>query len=379
MPDENASAMRLPRGSRRGLFAAVVILTVLAVGFTLFLAKSFLVPLTYAIILNILFSPAVRWLSRTGLPAGASAAIITLALIGGLAFGIRELSGPVQRWTDAAPRTLSNVRGKLQRLLEPIQEVQESAEQVEKATRPVTGEDAERVVVQDPSISSQIFVITTRFVVGLFEVLVLLYFLLAAGEMFLQKLVHVLPQIADKKKAVRIARETERSLSRYLVTVAFVNVIEGVVVTGAMFLLGMPTPLLWGAAVVVAEFVPYLGAIALMLVMTLQALAIFDTVGHALLVPGSFILINILQAYLLTPLLVGHRLSLNPVAVVVGVMFWYWLWGIPGAFIAVPLLALARVVCQHVDSLRPFGELLGTRREAVARERAAAGAVAETA
>jgi predicted PurR-regulated permease PerM len=146
-----------------------------------------------------------------------------------------------------------------------------------------------------------------------------------------------------------------------------------------MFLLGMPTPLLWGAAVVVAEFVPYLGAIALMLVMTLQALAIFDTVGHALLVPGSFILINILQAYLLTPLLVGHRLSLNPVAVVVGVMFWYWLWGIPGAFIAVPLLALARVVCQHVDSLRPFGELLGTRREAVARERAAAGAVAETA
>lgn len=378
MPDENASATRLPRGSRRGLFAAVVILTVLAVGFTLFLAKSLLVPLTYAIILNMLFSPAVRWLSRTGLPTAASAAIITLALIGGLAFGIGELAGPVQRWTDAAPRTLDSVRGKLQRLLEPIQEVQESAEQVEKAARPVTQEDAERVVVQDPSISSQIFVITTRFVVGLFEVLVLLYFLLAAGEMFLQKLVHVLPQIADKKKAVRIARETEQSLSRYLVTVAFVNVIEGVVVTGAMYLLGMPTPLLWGAAVVVAEFVPYLGAIALMLVMTLQALATFDTVGHALLVPGSFILINILQAYLLTPLIVGHRLSLNPVAVVVGVMFWYWLWGIPGAFIAVPLLAAARVICQHVDSLRPFGELLATRREAAARERAAAGAVAET-
>jgi predicted PurR-regulated permease PerM len=207
--------------------------------------------------------------------------------------------------------------------------------------------------------------------VGLFEVLVLLYFLLASGELFLQKLVHVLPNITDKKKAVRIARETEQSLSRYLVTVLFVNVIEGAVVTGAMFLLGMPTPFLWGAAVVVAEFVPYLGAIALTVVMTLSALATFDSIGHALLVPGSFILINILQAYVLSPLIVGHRLSLNPVAVVLGVMFWYWLWGIPGAFIAVPLLAAARVVFHNVDSLHPFGELLAAKTPD--RGRAAAG------
>jgi predicted PurR-regulated permease PerM len=306
-------------------------------------------------------------MGRVGLPPPAGAAVITIALIGALSLGVYELAGPVQRWTEAAPRTLVAVRGKLTSLLEPIQGVRESAEQVEKeATRTTDTDQAPRVVVEEPSVSARIFGGTARFAVGLFEVLVLLYFLMASGEMFLQKLVHVLPHIADKKKAVRITRETERSLSRYLGTVTTVNAIEGVVVTGAMFLLGMPTPLLWGTAVVVAEFVPYLGAIALTLVMTLSALATFDTIGHALLVPASFILINIVQAYVLTPMIVGHRLSLNPVAVVLGVMFWYWLWGVPGAFIAVPLLAAARVVCEHVDSLRAVGELLGTRRGAPA-------------
>jgi predicted PurR-regulated permease PerM len=370
MPDEAAGRAR-PLGSRRGLFAAVIVLTVLAVGFTLFLAKTFLVPVAYAIVLNILLSPAVRLLSRARVPTPAGAAVITLTLIGTLALGVYELAEPVKRWTDEAPRTLSSVRGKLQRVLEPIQEVQESADQMEKATRSASGTAEPRVVVQEPGLSARIFGFTTRFTVGLFEVLVLLYFLLASGELFLQKLVHVLPNITDKKKAVRIARETEQSLSRYLVTVLFVNVIEGAVVTGAMFLLGMPTPFLWGAAVVVAEFVPYLGAIALTVVMTLSALATFDSIGHALLVPGSFILINILQAYVLSPLIVGHRLSLNPVAVVLGVMFWYWLWGIPGAFIAVPLLAAARVVFHNVDSLHPFGELLAARTPD--RGRAAAG------
>ena len=358
-----ADSFRVP--PERGLIAGVLTLAVLAVGFTLFAAKAILIPLAYAILLNILLSPAVRRLERVGLPAPTGGAVITLALIGTLVFGVQKLAEPVRSWTDAAPKTLVTVRGKLRRLLQPIQEVRASAEQVEKAAVRAGTSDAPAVVVQEPGLSSRVFDTTTRFVVSLFEVLVLLYFLLAAGDLFLQKMVHLLPHIADKKKAVRIARETERSLSRYLVMVALVNVVEGVVVTGAMYLLGMPTPLFWGAAVVVAEFIPYLGAIALTFAMGFNALAAFDTIGQAVLVPATFILINLLQAYLLTPLLVGSRLSLNPVAVVVGVMFWYWIWGVPGAFIAVPLLAAVRVVCEHVESLQPVAELLGTRREPV--------------
>ena len=165
------------------------------------------------------------------------------------------------------------------------------------------------------------------------------------------------------REAVEIARATESSISTYLLTTAVVNVTEGIAVAGAMYLLGMPNPALWGALVAVFEFIPYLGATAMVVILTIASLTTFDNTGQALLVPAAFLGINLIQGNLVSPTLLGHRLALNPVAIFVGLAFWYWVWGIPGAFLAVPLMATLKIVCDHVEALASFGEFLGGRDE----------------
>jgi predicted PurR-regulated permease PerM len=108
-----------------------------------------------------------------------------------------------------------------------------------------------------------------------------------------------------------------------------------------------------------AEFIPYLGATALVAILGLAGLVTFDQVGHALLVPGAYLAVNMVQSQLITPFVLGHRLTLNPVAIFVGLVFWWWIWGVPGAFIAVPLLATFKIFCDHIEALAPIGEFLG--------------------
>jgi predicted PurR-regulated permease PerM len=125
----------------------------------------------------------------------------------------------------------------------------------------------------------------------------------------------------------------------------------------------MPNVLLWGALVALFEFVPYLGALAAVIVFAVAGLTTFDEVPRALLIPGSFLAINLLQANLVTPMLLGHRLTLNPVAIFIGLAFFFWIWGVPGAFLAVPLLASFKIFCDHIESLAAVGEFLGQRDE----------------
>jgi predicted PurR-regulated permease PerM len=310
----------------------------------------------------------VRALTRLRVTPPLSAAFIILGLIGAAALGVYELTGPVQSWAARAPQTVEAVQERLRGLTQPLERVSETAQQVESATSGVGGgSDTPEVVVRGESLLSRLFGTTQRLVLGVLQVIVLLYFLLAAGDLFLQKLIKVLPLRSEKRKAVEIARATESSVSTYLLTTALMNVGEGVVVGVAMYLLGMPNPALWGALVAVLEFIPYLGALTMVVILSAAALTTFDSVGHALLVPATFLAINLVQANVVYPTLLGHRLELNPVAILVGLSFWYFAWGIPGAFLAVPLLATFKIFCDHIESLAAVGEFLGQRAEAERR------------
>lgn len=356
--------------SVRARSANFTILTVLAVLYTLYFARDFLLPIVFAVLLSFLLSPVVRWLARFRMPPPLGAGLLILGLLGLLGSGVFGLSGAVSDWAKTAPATLRTAELKLGKIIRPFQRASKTAEQVAKAAgETATGTPGTRsaapaeVVVQGPSLAARIFGTTQRSIASVMEVLILLYFLLAAGDLFLQKLVKVLPNLGDKLKAVQIAREIERSISTYLLTAASVNLAEGAVVGGVMWLWGMPNPALWGALVFLLEFVPYLGAVAMVVILTIAALTTYDSVGHALLIPASFLLINLIQGNFITPLLQGHRLSLNPVALFVGLAFWFWIWGIAGAFIAVPILATLKIFCDHIESLASLGEFLGQRDE----------------
>lgn len=359
-----ASALTTVRAHSLG----ITILSVLALLYTLYFARDFLLPIVIAVLLNLLFSPIVRALTRSGLAAPLGAAAVVVGMLGVVGFAVYELSTPVQRWAAEAPQTLSTAERKMKTLLKPLERVRRTAEQVETATSGTPPPKTTEVVVRGPGLVARVFGTTQRFAAGALEVIILLYFLLAAGDLFLQKLVKVLPQLGDKRTAVQIARAAESSISTYLITALAMNVGEGIVVAGAMYLLGMPNPALWGAMAALLEFVPYLGAAVSVLVLTVAALTTFDTVGHALLVPAAFLAINLLQSQVISPLLFSRRLTLNPVALFVGLAFWWWIWGIPGAFVAVPLMATFKIFCDHIDALAPIGEFLGQRDEHERRE-----------
>jgi predicted PurR-regulated permease PerM len=352
--------------SRRARAIDLNVLAVLAVLYTLYFARDFLLPIVYAILLNFLLSPVVRWLARLHIKPPIGAALIILAILTTLGSGAVTLSSSVREWAVTAPATLVTAERKLGKYIRPLQRASNTAEQVANAAGAAAGSSTAasktaQVVVQGPSLASRAFGTTQRSVATILEVLILLYFLLAAGDLFLQKLVKVLPNTGDKLKAVNIARAIEGSISTYLFTATSVNVVEGIVVAGVMYLWKMPNPALWGSLVALLEFIPYLGALAMVVILGVAALTTFDSIGKTLLIPASYLVINLIQGNLVSPVLLGHRLSLNPVALFIGLAFWFWIWGISGAFIAVPLLAMLKIFCDHIESLAAVGEFLGER------------------
>jgi predicted PurR-regulated permease PerM len=337
---------------------AITGLFVLAVLYTVYFTRAILLPIVLAVLLDFLLSPVLRGLKRLRIKEPVGAVLVILALLGALGGGIYSLAEPAQVWMARAPESLKLLQTRLRVVRRPVEQMTRTAEQVEAATE-VRKSGPPEVIVRGPRLSDRLFGSTQLFVAGALETLVLLYFLLAVGDLFLQKLIRVLPQFKDKKVAVAIARETEASISTYLFTVALVNLTLGTVVTLIMLAIGMPNPMLWGTLAALAEFIPYLGSTALLATLTLAGLVTFPSVGHALLVPGSYLAVNVVQANFISPVVLGRRLTLNPVAILVGLIFWWWIWGVAGAFIAVPLLATFKIFCDHIESLAPIGEFLG--------------------
>jgi predicted PurR-regulated permease PerM len=337
---------------------ALVGLFLLAVFYTLHLAQAFFLPVVLAILLDFLLSPVVRALRKIGLPEPLGAAIVMLGLLAVLVIGVYRLAGPASEYIARAPESIETVREKLRAMRGSVEQVTDAAEQVERAA---AGDEAQaqQVEIKGPSLTRQLFGGTTAVLSTATVVIFLTYFLLAAGDLFLQKLVGVLPQFKDKRVAVTIARETEAQISLYLFTTTLINIGVGVVTGIAVYLLGLPNAVLWGVVAAVLNFVPYVGAVANTVLLALAAFIAFEDTGRALLVPGTFLALNLIESNLITPTIYGNRMKLNTVALFVGLVFWWYIWGVPGAILAVPIMATLKIACDHIESLAPIGEFLG--------------------
>jgi hypothetical protein len=217
---------------------------------------------------------------------------------------------------------------------------------------------APTVEVKDSRGTSSILNWTGTFLAGAGETLVLLYLLLASGDLFLQKLVHVMPTLHDKKRAVEISHEVQQGISNYLFSVSLINLGLGLLVGGGLYFLGVPNAAMWGTFVAALNFVPYFGPVAGVIVLGAVGLLTFDTLWQTLLPPGWYLLLHLLEANLITPVLLGRRFTLNPVVIFVSLIFWTWIWGVPGALLSVPILVSIKVICDRIPALSPVGELL---------------------
>jgi predicted PurR-regulated permease PerM len=339
--------------------ALIVIATIIVFG-ALHVARALFIPLTCAVLLSLALSPPIRFLARWHIPPPAGAFLILGVSAACLALALSRVAPAAHVWLSQAPARAQVAARRLQAITKPVDQVTRVVDQITSARNaPARG----AVVVQPSRASTALYGTTGAIALGLGETLILLYALLAVGDLFLQKIIEVIPRFADREKAIAISREMESSISGYLFVLTAINITEGAAVAAGLALVGMSNPVLWGALVALAEFVPYVGMLSMVALLTVAGLSSFDSTTHALLVPGVYVAINVIQANVATPLLMSRRLTLNPVVIFVSLALWGFIWGVPGVLLAVPILATFRILCDHVESLAGIGAFLGERAE----------------
>ncbi|SEV97939.1 Predicted PurR-regulated permease PerM [Cognatiyoonia koreensis] len=339
------------------LLAAILLLMIFA---TVFFAKDVVLPVVIGILLSLTLGPVVRKFRRLGVPAVISSAILILGFCGIIGTGVGLLGGSVSSWFDDIPRIEAEVRQKLRGLTDSVEAVQEAAEQVEEIA---SGEadSVQTVVVQQPGLITAAVSNLASFVTSLTVGLILALFLLSSGNLFYEKIIESFPNLSGKKAALTAVYEIERSISHYLLAITLINAALGLAVGLAMFAIGVPYAFVWGVAAFFLNYLPFVGGVVGTLGVAGFSIVSFDSITYAVLAPITYLLLTSIEAQFVTPYLLGKRLQLNTVAVFITVIFWGWLWGIPGALMAVPILVLVKVICDHVSSLSTFGNFLGAR------------------
>lgn len=334
-------------------------LFIIAVLYTLHVGRVVFLPIAVALIFSVLLAPILRGLKQVKVPEPVAAVMLLSSVIVGLGYGVSRLAEPAAEWMGKTPQAFREAEYKLRVIKKPMQELNKASELIATATNLDEVKKVQKVEVKGDTWPLKVFSVTGEFLAGAATTLILLFFLLSSGDLFLQKLVKVLPRLQDKKRAVEIVREIESNLSRYLFTVTCINAGLGVAVGIAMHLLGMPNPVLWGVMAAVLTFVPYLGHMVGAAVVTLVAAVTFDEVGWMFLAGGTYWGLAVIEGTFVTPMILGHRLELNPVVLIIGLMLWGWIWGIGGALLAVPLLVAFKIFCDHVEPLSPVGDFIG--------------------
>jgi predicted PurR-regulated permease PerM len=319
-------------------------------------AAPLLFPVTLAVIAYLVLTPIVRAMARAWVPPALGAAIVLGGVVASAAIVTNMLYGPAADWVARAPESAQRVEYRLRTLKAPMEKLNEATKSVEKMTGMPS--DPPAIAVRQTSVAEMLFSQTRSILAVAAIVLVLVYFLLVASDDIPRKIATILPR-GDEDSVAEVMLRTEAEISRYLLTIALINAGLAVVVAGVMAAIGLPNPLLWGVMAGVLNFVPFVGPLASGVVMTCVALLTFDEVMRALLVPAVFFSITTVEGLGLTPWLVGRSLVMSPIAILGSLLLWSWLWGIPGALVAVPILAIVKIVSDHVESLRPISVLLG--------------------
>jgi predicted PurR-regulated permease PerM len=356
--DDTARLFPGPLGIRS---LALTGLFLLACFYTLYFARDFFLPVVLALVLNFLLAPVVRFGRRFHLPKALSAAFVIAGLVtavGGFGY---ELSNPLREWLERVPELGAKLQAKVRPLHKSVEKISKASDQVEglASIKATTQQPLPRVEVKRGSLVDALFSGTSKLVLSSLVMMVLLFFLLASGDLFLSKLVHVLPALSDKKKAIQIAREVEENISHYLFTITLINASLGLISALIFCAFGLPNPALWGVVAGVLNFIPTVGSLSAAAIVTVVAVSTFPSLAHALSIPATYLGLAITTGTFVTPLIMGRRLTLNPVVIFLALSFWGWLWGIPGALLAVPMLAMFKIFCDHIEPLAPVGEFLG--------------------
>lgn len=377
--------------------------------FAMYYARTLLMPIAAGIILGLLFRPVVRRGRRYRIPDAISAAFALGSVVAVVFLAFVNLLGPATTWLNDAPDKLQTVGQKLHVVRERVSDLNRASEMMEDLARgdvdsskgspkeppfpfapdpPVT--DAESIESPDQTSSSgprdrlngktveanvkepvevqiqqprllaglQVLSSTGSVLAELLITVVLAYFLMAAGDVLINNVLRLMPSMREKRNVVELVHNVERGISSYLLTVTAINFCLGIAEAFAMWVLGVPNPLLWGVMATVFNFVPFLGALCGTVVILLVSILSFDSLAYAFIPPTVFWLLTLTEGNFITPHILGRSMCLNPIMVFLSLIVWGWMWGVGGALLAVPLLAALKVGFDQFERTRHLGVLL---------------------
>jgi len=352
---DGEAEMPLPSNPQTFFIGGIFALSVFA---TLYLASPIILPIVLAFVLQLLLQPAVRFLERVHLPRAVGALLTVLLAIGTLVGVLAGLSVPAANWATKLPEGIPRLETHLVVIKNPIVALQKLIQQTEEVADNPAQKGSTIAVRPDLGLSGALFTGTRAVLGGLFTTVLVLYFLLVAGDIFLRRIVEILPTFSNKRQAVDISQQIQEDISAYLVTITAMNAAVGVATAVAMYLCGIGDPLLWGATAFLLNYIPILGPLFGTLIFLLAGMLSFESLWWALLPPALYFGIHLLEGETLTPMLLARRFTLNPVLVILSLVFWFWMWGVPGAILAVPLLAILKIICDRLHPLKALGHFL---------------------
>jgi predicted PurR-regulated permease PerM len=361
MPDIRAVNNPTPLADTT-LRKAVILLSLLAVGAVLYVGRDVFIPVAVALFLALLLTPAVDRLQRWHLPRGLAVAVVMLVVFAAASAAINAIWTPATDWLARAPQTMREIDPRLKPLRDVFARVDEVAERAGRLTQAPVPVTIKPAILSPSPEHSRAFALTRSVIQSLTVVPLTLFFLLGGPPL----LARMGASLAGNEASVRTLRLTEAiryEVGRYFGTIALINLGLGICTAVALWALGMPNAILWGVVAGVLNFVPYVGPIAAGLIFACAALVTFDSLGHALAVPGVFIALHLIEGQLVQPLTVGRRLEVNALVLLLGVWFGYGFWGIPGILLATPTLVAIKVAAQYQpgwqvvqDFLAPIGD-----------------------
>jgi predicted PurR-regulated permease PerM len=392
----------LPRGEplkEQSWSTALYALLFLAGMYTLYFTASLLIPIVIALLLALQLSPVVATLKRFYVPRAISAALLLIAIGGPFTLLGMELVEPAQKWIKRVPEVTAKVNEQLTTISEalapapqetPVEQAKpepkpktekdtgilnffgwfddeeeqqaatEAAQTPPPATQPGTAM-SDRLVLGGIEMTMTVLAETPVFLAQFLVCIILVVFLLVYGPGVYYTAIEVLPQVRHKSQASQLVADTQRELSRYILTVSLINLGLGLVTAAVLWWMRFEDPLLWGAMVALLNFAPYIGTIISLGILTMAGLSQYGLEWEALLPGGAFFILNTLEAQLITPAVLGRNMQMNPLIIMLWLVIWGWLWGMAGVLIAVPLLVCIRLILARSELCKPWLRLIESR------------------
>jgi predicted PurR-regulated permease PerM len=320
---------------------------IVALPFALREGAEFFMPVTAALVVAIALVPLLEWFERRGIPSKASAGLCVLIFLLLALFALGSIVIPASDWVAQVPTKITKVRAALEPIFDLYKNldrfIDKTVSQIEVAGVPSSQTRAVRI--ETPN--SMLGLLTSsapHLLIQLFFSLLVIFFFLAGWTTMRKKTIVSRGSFEGALTTARVIQQVVDATSTYLGTITLINVGLGALTAGALWLLGMPSPVMWGGIVAVANYIPYLGPIVCALLLFVGGLMIYPDIWGALMPPAAFIGFHLIEANFFTPMVVGHRLTISPLSILVSLSFWAWVWGTTGALLAVPLLIILKTI-----------------------------------